>query len=46
MITKVGLRDASERHRFNGDGHEYFKSPLWWAGVSLIFGFVTGYVSF
>lgn len=33
VITKKGLQDASERHGFEGDGHQYFKSPIWWAGV-------------
>ncbi|KAL2065219.1 hypothetical protein VTL71DRAFT_2888 [Oculimacula yallundae] len=36
VITKIGLSDASLRHGFKGDGHEYFKSPLWWTGMILL----------
>lgn len=32
IITKLGLKDAS-RHGFEGDGHEYLKNPIWWAGM-------------
>jgi magnesium transporter len=39
VITKIGLRDATERHGFKGDGHEYFKNPLWWVGmITLVVG--------
>ena len=39
VITKIGLRDASERHGFKGEGFEYFKNPLWWAGmITLVVG--------
>ena len=33
VITKRGLQHASERHGFDGDGHQYLKSPIWWAGL-------------
>lgn len=33
VAIKVGLRDASERHGFRGDGYEYFRSPTWWIGM-------------
>ena len=33
VIAKKGLQDASERHGFDGDGHQYLKSPIWWAGI-------------
>ncbi|MCJ1419815.1 hypothetical protein MMC32_006171 [Xylographa parallela] len=33
VIAKKGLQDATERHGFEGDGHQYFKSPIWWAGI-------------
>ena len=33
VIAKKGLQDATERHGFEGDGHEYFKSPIWWGGI-------------
>ena len=39
VTTKIGLRDASERHGFKGDGHEYMKNPLWWTGMTML---VTG----
>lgn len=32
IITKKGLKDAS-RHGFDGNGHEYLKNPIWWAGM-------------
>ena len=39
VITKIGLRDASERHGFKGEGFEYFKNPLWWTGmITLVVG--------
>jgi len=33
VLAKKGLQDASERHGFEGDGHQYFKSPIWWGGI-------------
>lgn len=33
VTIKVGLRDASERHGFTGDGHEYLRNPTWWTGM-------------
>jgi drug/metabolite transporter (DMT)-like permease len=33
VLAKKGLQDARERHGFEGDGHQYFKSPIWWAGI-------------
>ena len=33
VITKMGLQSAAERHGFQGEGHEYMKNPLWWAGM-------------
>jgi drug/metabolite transporter (DMT)-like permease len=32
IITKKGLKDASKQG-FDGDGHEYLKNPIWWAGM-------------
>lgn len=32
IITKLGLKDAS-RQGFDGEGHEYLKNPIWWAGM-------------
>ena len=36
VTTKIGLRDASERHGFQGDGFEYFRNPTWWAGMVML----------
>jgi len=36
VITKVGLRDASERHGFSGDGFEYFRNATWWTGMVIL----------
>ncbi|ORY63553.1 DUF803 domain-containing protein [Pseudomassariella vexata] len=33
VITKKGLRQAEEKHGFDGDGYVYLKSPLWWGGI-------------
>lgn len=36
VITKQGLQDASRRHGFDGDGHQYLKNPTWWAGMVML----------
>ena len=33
IITKKGLMAASDKHGFQGDGYEYLKNPVWWAGM-------------
>lgn len=33
VITKKGLLDATERHGYEGEGHQYLKNPIWWAGM-------------
>ena len=33
VITKKGLQHASEQHGFDGAGHQYLKSPIWWGGI-------------
>ncbi|KAF4460603.1 Multidrug resistance efflux transporter [Fusarium albosuccineum] len=33
VTIKIGLKDASQRHGFRGDGHEYFRNPIWWTGM-------------
>ena len=38
VTTKIGLRDASKRHGFKGDGFEYFKNPIWWTGMIMLVG--------
>lgn len=32
----MGLNQAAEHHGFEGDGYTYFKSPLWWAGITVM----------
>ncbi|KAI0402609.1 magnesium transporter NIPA-domain-containing protein [Xylaria palmicola] len=33
VITKKGLTLSEEKHGFQGDGFEYMKNPIWWAGL-------------
>lgn len=33
IITKKGLISASQNGGFEGDGYEYLKNPVWWAGM-------------
>ena len=33
VITKLGLQSARDKHGFEGEGHEYLKNPIWWAGM-------------
>jgi hypothetical protein len=28
-----GLMDASDKHGFEGNGYQYLKNPIWWAGM-------------
>jgi hypothetical protein len=47
VITKKGLQHASDRHGFDGDGHQYLKSPIWWAGmVTMIVGEVANFAAY
>jgi drug/metabolite transporter (DMT)-like permease len=47
VITKVGLKDASERHGFDGEGHQYMKNPIWWLGmVTLILGELANFAAY
>lgn len=47
VTTKVGLKDASQRHGFKGDGFEYFRSPIWWAGmIMLVLGEVFNFAAY
>ncbi|KAG9235940.1 magnesium transporter [Amylocarpus encephaloides] len=36
VTTKIGLKDASERHGFKGDGHEYLHNRTWWTGMIML----------
>ncbi|KAI0449529.1 magnesium transporter NIPA-domain-containing protein [Xylaria acuta] len=33
VITKKGLTLSEEKHGFQGDGFEYMRNPIWWAGL-------------
>ncbi len=47
VITKKGLNDAAEKHGFEGDGFEYLKTPLWWAGISsLVVGEIANFAAY
>ncbi|MCJ1308898.1 hypothetical protein MMC25_002553 [Agyrium rufum] len=47
VITKVGLQDASRKHGFEGDGHEYLMNPIWWAGmITMIIGEVGNFAAY
>lgn len=47
VITKIGLRDATERHGFDGDGHQYLKNPIWWAGmIALVIGEAANFAAY
>ena len=35
VTIKMGLRDATERLGFRGDGHEYLRSLTWWVGMTM-----------
>jgi drug/metabolite transporter (DMT)-like permease len=47
VTTKIGLRDASKRHGFKGDGFEYFRNPTWWTGmIMLVLGEVFNFAAY
>ena len=47
VITKIGLRDAAEKHGFEGDGFQYLKNPIWWAGMStMIIGEIANFAAY
>jgi hypothetical protein len=47
VITKKGLLDASERHGFEGDGYQYLKNPIWWAGlITMVCGEVANFAAY
>lgn len=33
IITKKGLIAASDQHGFEGNGYQYLRNPVWWAGM-------------
>ncbi len=47
IITKKGLMDASSRQGFEGDGFQYLKNPIWWAGmVTMAVGEVANFAAY
>jgi magnesium transporter len=47
IITKKGLMAASDQHGFEGDGFEYLKNPVWWAGmVTMAIGEVANFAAY
>lgn len=47
VITKAGLRDAAEKHGFDGDGYQYLQNPIWWAGmITMILGEVANFAAY
>ncbi|KAI9852494.1 MAG: hypothetical protein M1838_000588 [Thelocarpon superellum] len=47
VITKKGLMEASERLGFEGEGHAYLRSPIWWGGIiTLIVGEVANFAAY
>lgn len=47
VTTKIGLKDAKERHGFKGDGFEYFRNPIWWTGmIMLVLGEIFNFAAY
>ncbi|KAK9460345.1 magnesium transporter NIPA-domain-containing protein [Lipomyces oligophaga] len=47
IITKKGLVDASNKHGFEGDGYQYLKNPIWWAGmITMVIGEVANFAAY
>lgn len=47
VITKKGLNDAADKHGFEGDGFEYLRNPIWWAGIcSLVVGELANFAAY
>ncbi|PCH44819.1 DUF803-domain-containing protein [Wolfiporia cocos MD-104 SS10] len=49
IITKKGLNDAASRSTYASasDNYTYFKSPIWWAGIStLVLGEVANFAAY
>ncbi|GBE89161.1 magnesium transporter NIPA-domain-containing protein [Sparassis latifolia] len=49
IITKKGLNDAAERSAYAtaSDDYSYFKSPIWWAGMStLVLGELANFAAY
>ncbi|OBZ77613.1 putative magnesium transporter NIPA4 [Grifola frondosa] len=49
IITKKGLNDAGDRSAYANasDNYSYFKSPIWWAGMStLVLGEVANFAAY
>ncbi|ANB15347.1 hypothetical protein AWJ20_2974 [Sugiyamaella lignohabitans] len=47
IITKKGLISASSNHGFDGDGYQYLKNPVWWAGMlTMVVGEVANFAAY
>ncbi|KAJ8100621.1 magnesium transporter NIPA-domain-containing protein [Lipomyces tetrasporus] len=47
IITKKGLMDASDKHGFEGNGYQYLKNPIWWAGmITMVIGEVANFAAY
>ncbi|KAA8910208.1 hypothetical protein TRICI_004226 [Trichomonascus ciferrii] len=47
IITKKGLMSASDKQGFQGDGYEYMKNPLWWAGmITMAIGEIANFAAY
>ncbi|OSX63538.1 hypothetical protein POSPLADRAFT_1169013 [Postia placenta MAD-698-R-SB12] len=49
IITKKGLNDAANRSTYAqaSDSYSYFKSPIWWAGIStLVLGEIANFAAY
>ncbi|KAK9450561.1 magnesium transporter NIPA-domain-containing protein [Limtongia smithiae] len=45
--TTQGLLDASDKHGFEGNGYEYLRNPIWWAGMTtMIIGEVANFAAY
>lgn len=46
IITKKGLQAATQQG-FKGDGYEYLKNPIWWAGmITMAIGEVANFAAY
>lgn len=46
IITKKGLKDATKQG-FDGEGHEYLKNPIWWAGmITMAIGEIANFAAY
>ncbi|ODV91713.1 hypothetical protein CANCADRAFT_55528 [Tortispora caseinolytica NRRL Y-17796] len=47
IITKKGLMDASDKQGFDGEGYEYLRNPIWWAGMlTMVVGEIANFAAY